>query len=60
MSEVKYRLCDHCGKRLDEMKDFVEYEIDEYGRLKADLCANCYDDLNDVIKQFITKGGAVK
>lgn len=56
MSEVRYRLCDHCGEKLDEMKDYIEVELDKYGLIKADLCASCYAKFNDMVKQWISKG----
>ena len=48
--------CDHCGKKLDEMKDYADTEfdvIDEW--LKADLCSECYKEISQLIKQFCNK-----
>ena len=58
MSEIRYRTCDHCGKKLDEMKDYIEIELDKYGLIVADLCAPCYERFNDLVKQFLSHGGA--
>lgn len=44
--KINYYTCDHCGKKLDAMHDYVEINIEAvdwiYG---ADLCVNCYDEL---------------
>jgi hypothetical protein len=45
--------CDHCGKKLNEMKDYVDTEfnaIDEW--FKADLCSECYKEISRTIKEF--------
>ena len=57
-------LCDHCGKELNEMKDYVDLSIDLNHIWRThDLCAECLEDLKDVIDRFCTnkpteKGGA--
>ena len=56
MSEIRFRICDHCGATLDEMKDYIGIELDKYGLITADLCALCWEKLNDLVKQFIGKG----
>lgn len=46
--------CDHCGKELDEMKDFTDMHIDNFWELmNADLCNKCFHELNDMVAQFI-------
>lgn len=45
--------CDHCGKKLDDMKDYINTEfdtIDQY--LEMDLCRECYAEISDMITQF--------
>ena len=49
--------CDHCGKELDEMRDYPDTEldiIDEF--LKCDLCKSCYEELSRTIRKFVNKG----
>lgn len=52
MKQLIYK-CDHCGKELDEMKDYIDTEtmIDKY--LNFDLCKDCYVELGNLIKEFI-------
>ena len=48
--------CDHCGKELNEMIDYVDIEIDALFYFhKADLCEQCYDNLNKIISEYINK-----
>ena len=58
MSETRYRTCDHCGKKLNEMEDYIEIELDKYGLIVADLCAPCYEKLEDLVKQWVSQGRA--
>lgn len=53
MAEVRYRICDHCGTKLDEMRDYVEVEIDKYGLIVADLCVVCYEKLSDLLNEYL-------
>lgn len=53
--------CDHCGKELDEMRDFDNTQIDMAHKwTTADLCAECLDELYALICNFCDteKGGA--
>ena len=47
--------CDHCGKELNEMKYYVDIQI-ELGHLwrTHDLCDECLDDLKKVVDRFCT------
>ena len=49
--------CDHCGKILDEMKDWIEIEIDEFYPYyhKFDLCKKCAEELEKIISGFINE-----
>lgn len=51
MSIVNYHTCDHCGKKLDEMHDYVDYDINNF--TQVDLCADCLRELENNIKQFL-------
>lgn len=53
MSETRYRTCDHCGKVLDEMRDYTQVEIDKYGLIVADLCVECYEKLSDMLTEYL-------
>ena len=54
MTEVKI-YCDHCGKELDEMKDYADIKI-ELAHLwkKHDLCTDCLEKLKVVVDNFCT------
>lgn len=48
--------CDHCGKELDDMHDYIEMEIDDFADyVETDLCARCYDELNNIVLQYLNK-----
>lgn len=48
--------CDHCGKRLNEMTDYVDTEFDTIDEwFKADLCSECYTQISKVIRKFCGK-----
>lgn len=48
--------CDHCDKELDIMKDYIETEINLYcSYFNTDLCSDCYDELNKIVKEFCQK-----
>ena len=48
--------CDHCGKKLDEMKDFIDTEFDTIDEwFKADLCSECHTEISNTIKKFCGK-----
>lgn len=58
MRETKI-YCDHCGKVLDEMTDYVDAEIDTHIWFKTDLCAECINELDRIVLEFCgKKGGA--
>ena len=48
--------CDHCGKELDEMYDYNDIAIDDFAKyVETDLCAECYNELSNIILQYINK-----
>lgn len=48
--------CDHCGKELDEMHDYTEILIDDFLKfVDADLCYECFHELNDIVFRYINK-----
>lgn len=50
------RYCDHCGKEIDTMKDYLDTEIIVcYSWCDVDLCGDCYDKLKHIVKQFCNK-----
>lgn len=57
MRETKI-YCDHCGKVLDEMKDYTDTEIEVKSWFKCDLCSDCINELNNIVLSFCKKGGA--
>ena len=48
--------CDHCGKKLDSMKDYTDYDIefDELG-YAVDLCSKCKDELVEKVDTLVTR-----
>lgn len=56
MRETKI-FCDHCGKVLDEMKDYTDTEIDVIAWFKTDLCTSCADEISDIVLKFCGKEG---
>ena len=56
MREVKI-YCDHCGKVLDEMHDYTDYELTDTDYMRVDLCKECFNELDKTIKDFCKKGG---
>ena len=48
--------CDHCGKKINEMKDYPDIEFDTLnGCLEADLCSECYKEVSRIIEEFCFK-----
>ena len=56
MKETKI-YCDHCGKVLDEMKDYVDTEIEARAWFKVDLCSACIGELENFVFEFCGKRG---
>lgn len=56
MRETKI-YCDHCGKVLDQMHDYVDTEIEVKSFFRCDLCADCIEELDRAVVKFIKKGG---
>lgn len=54
MTEIK-TYCDHCGKVLDDMKDYPDTEISILNYCKADFCAKCLSELQDIVDDFIKR-----
>lgn len=51
-------ICDHCGKTLDEHFDYVGVAAFPAPLcFEMDLCANCAEELADIIEAYCTKGG---
>lgn len=56
MRETKI-YCDHCGKVLDEMKDYPDTEIDVIAWFRTDLCASCAKEISNTVLKFCGKEG---
>ena len=53
--------CDHCGKVLDTMTDFDDVQIEMAHKwTTADLCAECLDELYDIVCAFCERKGGAK
>ena len=59
MKETKI-YCDHCGRELNEMHDYVEFLIDVGQEMECDLCADCQEHLEIMVKNFIKKNSIIK
>jgi hypothetical protein len=45
--------CDHCGKILDNMSDYIDLEFEVCHKShKVDLCTECFEKLDERIKEF--------
>ena len=53
--DIRYCICDHCHKTIDEMHDYSDYLIDlpsgDYRHV--DLCKDCALELQILVGQFI-------
>ena len=60
MKEAK-TFCDHCGKQINQFTEYgdLEIELNHIG-IETDLCAECFDELCDIIKNFCKKEGKRK
>ena len=53
--------CDHCGKKLNEMHDYVDTEFDTKDNwLCVDLCSECYAEISKTIREFCGKDQVLK
>ena len=51
MTEIK-AYCDHCGKELNAMNDYIGTEIYALDCYDVDLCSNCINELQEIINSF--------
>lgn len=48
--------CDHCGKELDDMHDYIDTEFDTKDNwICTDLCSECYAEISKTIREFCGK-----
>lgn len=52
MTETK-TYCDHCGKELNNMKDYCDTEIMLLNYVNTDLCVKCINELQGLIEHFV-------
>lgn len=50
---VSYNKCDHCGKRLNDHTDYVGVKIDIKNLGYADLCSDCFEELDRIVESFL-------
>ena len=49
-------ICDHCGKEIDELRDYTDMKIDNFiNYAETDLCSECFRELDDMVLKFINK-----
>lgn len=54
---INYLVCDHCGKKLDNMNDYDGIEISisyEYFG-DVDLCSDCFKEFVSKTKEYINR-----
>lgn len=53
---MKKLFCDHCGKEINDMDDYIdneiEFEADEY---ECDLCYDCFNEITDEIRNRLNE-----
>ena len=48
--------CDHCGKEIDSMEDYVDINIELWSTtFYTDLCHECYEELVRKVERFCKK-----
>lgn len=48
--------CDHCGKELNAMIDFIDIDVDDLNEwFNIDLCRSCYEELTRFVIEFCGK-----
>lgn len=48
--------CDHCGKKMNEMTDYVDISFDIIDNwIHTDLCLECYEKISHIIKEFCSR-----
>lgn len=50
---ISYNKCDHCGKRLNDHTDYIEVDIDIKNLRCADLCSDCFEELDRIVERFL-------
>jgi hypothetical protein len=50
---VSYNKCEHCGKRLEDHTDYIEVDIDTKKLRFADLCSDCFEELDRIVERFL-------
>lgn len=52
--------CDHCGKEINEIRDYTDMKFDDFiNYVEADLCSECFRELDDMVLQYVNKKGSV-
>ncbi len=54
--KIRRFYCNHCGKELDPVDDYIDYDID-FDELSyaVDLCTECKDALVEKIDTIVTR-----
>lgn len=52
--------CDHCGKEINEIRDYTDMKFDDFiNYVEADLCSECFRKLDDMVLQYVNKKKSV-
>lgn len=47
-------VCDHCGAEFNSINGYSELEINDFDFIKeVDLCTDCYQELCDIVREFV-------
>lgn len=47
--------CDHCGKELDDLLDYIDHDVEILQWFKVDLCQKCAKELDSYVFNFCGK-----
>ena len=57
MKEIKW-YCDHCGKQIKPITDYVGEELGILVNEEVDLCTECVEEFDKIVLNFCKKGEA--
>lgn len=47
-------VCDHCSAEFNPINGYSELQLDDFGFVKeVDLCTDCYQELCNMVREFI-------
>ena len=53
---TRYFYCNHCGKRLTHVNDYIDFDIDfDEFSYAVDLCEKCKEELVEKVDALVTR-----